>query len=72
MDAAVTDVDVMDPVDSSWRKRGPSYFHGTVTAIAIESGKILDSDIMSHNCQSCNSMENLRKTDSAQYNKSYI
>ena len=53
-------------VDGIWQKRGFSSLHGIVTTIAIESGKILDSDMISRNCQSCNSMENFSKTDSTQ------
>ena len=62
----ITDVSVS--VDGSWQKRGFSSLNGVVTAIAIKTGKVLDTEILNRNCKSCNLMEKIQKTDYKCYN----
>ena len=46
-------------VDGSWQKRGYTSLNGCVTAISIESGKILDIEPMSRYCKECEVHEKL-------------
>ena len=48
-DVDITNVPVS--VDGTWQKRGFSSLNGVVTAISVDSGKILDSEIMSRKCK---------------------
>ena len=54
--------------DGSWQKRGYSSLNGVVTAISIDTGKIIDCEAMSRICKACNLKQNLRKTDINAYN----
>ena len=51
IDVAITNVPVS--VDGTWQKRGFSSLNGVVTAISVDSGKILDTEIMSRKCKGC-------------------
>lgn len=44
-------------VDGSWQKRGFSSLNGCVTAISIDTGKILDLEAMSSYCRICNKLK---------------
>ena len=51
------EVDVIDTavsVDGTWQRRGFTSLNGIVTAISVDTGKILDCEIMSRNCKACN------------------
>ena len=48
-------------VDGSWQKCGYTSLNGCVTAISIESGKILDIEPMSRYCKECEVHEKLSK-----------
>ena len=39
--------------DGSWQKRGYSSLNGVGTAISINTGKVLDCEILSRHCKSC-------------------
>ena len=62
---AITNVPVF--VDDTCRKRGFPSLNGVVTAISVESGKILDSEIMSRKCKGCVIIQDLETTDSTRY-----
>ena len=62
---AITNAPVF--VDATCRKRGFPSLNGVVTAISVESGKILDSEIMSRKCKGCVIMQDLETTDSTRY-----
>ena len=62
---AITNVPVF--VHGTCRKRGFPSLNGVVTAISVESGKILDSEIMSRKCTGCVIMQDLETTDSTRY-----
>ncbi|GFV53334.1 uncharacterized protein TNCV_33711 [Trichonephila clavipes] len=40
-------------MDGTWQKRGYSSHNGCVSCISIDTGKILDIEIMSHFCRIC-------------------
>lgn len=43
--------------DGTWQRRGFSSLHGCVTAISMETGKILDVEPLSKVCHSCKKFE---------------
>ena len=57
-DLEASDVDGAIPVsisvDGTWQKRGYSSKLGVVFVIAVETGKILDGEVLSLFCQECN------------------
>ena len=60
------EVDVIDTavsVDGTWQRRGFTSLNGIVTAISVDTGKILDCEIMSRNCKACNLMEAVKRDD---------
>ena len=61
------DVDISG--DGSWQRRGYSSLNGAVTTISLQTGKILDIEVMSRYCKACTLKENLRKPDPTSYNK---
>ena len=56
-----TDVGVS--IDGTWQKRGFSSHNGVVTAISIDTGKVLDCEIMCQCCKGCTKMQSFRKTN---------
>ena len=56
-----TDVGVS--IDGTWQKRGFSSHNGVVTAISIDTGKVLDCEIMCRCCKGCTKMQSFRKTN---------
>ncbi|XP_064470221.1 uncharacterized protein LOC135384970 [Ornithodoros turicata] len=46
-------------VDGTWQKRGYSSLNGCVTALSIETGKVLDLEVMSSFCNTCRKLERL-------------
>lgn len=49
-------------VDGTWQRRGYSSLNGCVTAISIDTGKILDMEILSQYCYTCERSNNSDKT----------
>ncbi|GFS66511.1 transposable element Tcb2 transposase [Trichonephila clavipes] len=45
-------------VDSTWQRRGHSSLNGCVAALFIDTGKLLDLEIMSKFCRICNRLKN--------------
>ena len=62
MDTGVT-------LDGTWQKRGFTSYNGAVMAISINTGKILDLEVMSRYCQYCVNIEVYKKDDIVLYDK---
>ena len=56
-------VDTSISLDGSWQKGGYSSLNGYVAALSMESGKVLDIEVMSRFCRFCDANKNLQKTD---------
>ena len=65
--ASVQTIDVGVSVDGTWQRRGFSSNNGVVTAISIDSGKVVDVEIMSKICKGCKQKEHLKTTDPLAY-----
>ena len=61
----VTDASVS--VDGTWQKRGFSSLDGVVAAISIDTGKVVDCEVMASYCKACKSIEHLKITDPQAY-----
>ena len=56
--------------DGTWQQRkGFTSKLGVITAIAVDSGKVIDTAILSKSCKGCMQMEALWKTDPVKYQK---
>ena len=62
-----TDVGVS--VDGTWQKRGFSSLDGVVVTISVSSGKVLDCQVLSRTCKSCNMHSSLQQTNKEEYEK---
>ena len=49
--------------DRTWQKRGHSSLNGVMTVISMDSGKILDIEVMSKTCKACKLHQHLKKTN---------
>ena len=47
---AADSADVGVSVDGTWQRKGFTYLNGVITAISIDSGKVLDTAILSKSC----------------------
>ena len=56
-------VDTSVSCDGTWERRGFSSLNGTVACISMDTGKVLDIEIMSRYCQSCVTNASLEKTN---------
>ena len=61
----VTDVSVS--VDGTWQKRGFSFLNGVVAAISIDTGNVVDWEVMARYCKAGKSSEHLKTTDPQAY-----
>ena len=59
--------DVGVSVDGTWQRKGFSSTLGVVTSISIDSGKVLDVEILSRSCKGCSSMKKPAYFDPARY-----
>ena len=50
-DDSISDIGVS--VDGTWQRRGFVSLNGTVAAISIDNGKIIDVEIMQRHCKPC-------------------
>ena len=66
-DAIYADVGVS--VDGTWQRKGFSSMNGVVTAISIDSGKVLDTAILSKNCKGCTNMQSVKSVDPNRYER---
>lgn len=48
-------------VDGTWQRRGYTSLNGCVAAISIETGKVLDLEVMSSYCPTCKKLEKMEK-----------
>ena len=55
-------------VDGGWQKRGYSSFNRVVTAISMETGKILDVEPLTRICFGCKAAEAYKLSDPERYN----
>lgn len=54
-------------VDGTWQKRGYSSLNGCVSCISIDTGKVLDIEIMSQFCRKCSTTSGTPNTVSKQH-----
>ena len=66
-DSSETVIDTAISCDGSWQRRSYSSLNGVVTAISMQTGKILDCEPMSRICKSCNLHEKDRVSNPASY-----
>lgn len=57
---AVTDTGITN--DGAWQRRGHSSLNGFVATISVETGKILDGEVMSRKCKSCEQYKKIEST----------
>ena len=48
-------------VDGTWQHKGFTSLNGVITTISIDSGKVLDTAILSQSCKSCTIMKKRQK-----------
>ena len=60
-------VDAGVSCDGSWQRRGFSSLNGVVTAISIDTGKILDTEPITRTCKACKLQENTKKSSPEEY-----
>ena len=66
----ITDVAVS--CDGTWQRRGFKSLNGAVACISMESGKVLDIEVMSRYCQSCVTNESLKDIDPVKYQQEIV
>ncbi|GFV60088.1 uncharacterized protein TNCV_3886061 [Trichonephila clavipes] len=49
-------------VDGTWQRRGHSSLNGCVAVLSIDTGKVLDLEVMSKWCRNCNTSKKFRKS----------
>jgi len=59
--------DVGVSVDGTWQSKGFSSTLGVITAISIDTGKVLDVAILSKSCKGCTKMEKIAKVNPNRY-----
>lgn len=64
-DSVVADIGVS--VDGTWQRRGYSSLNGVVTAISVDTGKIVDCEPMTRFCNSCAINEKRKTIDPVAY-----
>ena len=60
--------DISVSVDGTWQREGFSSLNRVVTAISVDSGKVLDSAILSKSCKGCTNITSFEKTNPDQFN----
>ena len=63
--------DVGVSVDGTWQRKGYVSMNGVITAISVDTGKVLDTAILSKNCKACTSMESKRLDEPEAYQTLY-
>ena len=48
-------------VDGTWQHKGFTSLNGVITTISIDSGKVLDTAILSQSCKGCTIMKKRQK-----------
>ncbi|GFW74526.1 uncharacterized protein TNCV_2414251 [Trichonephila clavipes] len=49
-------------VDGTWQRRGHSSLNGCVAVLSIDTGKVVDLEVMSKWCRNCNTSESSEKS----------
>ncbi|GFV88221.1 uncharacterized protein TNCV_3243701 [Trichonephila clavipes] len=49
-------------VDGTWQRRGHSSLNGCVAVLSIDTGKVLDLEVMSKWCRNCNTSKSSEKS----------
>ena len=62
-------VDTSVSCDGTWQRRGFSSLNGCFTAMSLDSGKIIDTEIMSRYCKGCKNHEKIKKTNPDKFEK---
>ena len=52
-------IDIAISLDGTWHCRGHSSHHGVGTAIHIETGLLLDVEMLNNDCKSCKNAPNV-------------
>jgi len=60
-------IDIAVSCNGSWQKRGYSSLNGFLSAISMESGKVVDISPMSRFCKSCSNNKKWKKVDPVKY-----
>ncbi|GFW80259.1 uncharacterized protein TNCV_65911 [Trichonephila clavipes] len=55
-------LDVPTVIDGTWQRRGHSSLNGCVSVLSIDTGKVLDLEVMSKWCRNCNTSKSSRKS----------
>ncbi|GFU99823.1 uncharacterized protein TNCV_506441 [Trichonephila clavipes] len=50
-------------VDGTWQRRGHSSLNGCVAVLSIDTGKVLDLEVMSKWCRNCNTSKSSEKVN---------
>ena len=56
-------VDTTISCDGTWQRRGFSSFNRAVVCISVDTGRVLDAEVLSRYCQSCVRNEKLKTSD---------
>ena len=62
------EIDTAISLDDSWQRGGFSSHNGVVTAIAMDTGKVIDIEPMSRFCKACSLEESIKTTNPREYN----
>ena len=62
-------VDTSVSCDGTWQRRGFSSLNGCYTAMSLDSGKVIDTEVMSRYCKGCKNYEKIKKTNPAKFEK---
>ena len=54
-------IDIGVSLDGTWQRRGFSSNNGVVAALSIDTGKVVDIEVMSKVCKACTLKDNLKK-----------
>ena len=60
-------VDVGITIDGTWQKRGFTSMNGSVAAISIDTGRIIDVEVMSRYCHGCVNLRGIKCRESDLY-----
>ena len=60
---AVDIVDTSVPCNGTWQKRGFTSLNGAVACLSIDTGKVIDVDVISRYCQACVTSAPLEQSD---------
>ena len=52
-------------MDGTWQRRGHASHHGVVTAISVDTGKCLDTEVLTNICKGCKAREHMDHSSDA-------